>query len=126
MSNGLTPAEQTELATLEAAFDHLGGRGVEIAERIDFLRAKRDDVGTYAIEITNDNGIVVIKDGNDGPGQYIGVDAPWQGDPNVFVSENFSDAKQAAIDFLQEQIDMYQEWIDEVLDVQMADARVAR
>lgn len=41
-TTNLTTAERDELETLEAAFDLLGGRGVEIAERIDQLRAKRD------------------------------------------------------------------------------------
>lgn len=40
-TNNLTSAEQEELDTLEAAFDFLGGRGIEIAERIDELRLKR-------------------------------------------------------------------------------------
>lgn len=39
---GLTPDEERELAGLEAAFELAGGRGVELAERIDELRAKRD------------------------------------------------------------------------------------
>lgn len=37
-----TPEDAAELAELEAAFRHTGGRGVELAERIDELRAKRD------------------------------------------------------------------------------------
>lgn len=37
----LTPDESAELTRLEAAFEEAGGRGVELAERIDELRAKR-------------------------------------------------------------------------------------
>lgn len=36
--------EQHELERLEAVFDAAGGRGVDVAERIDFLRTKRDGV----------------------------------------------------------------------------------
>ena len=36
--------EQAELARLEAAFEESGGRGVDLAERIDYLRLKRDGV----------------------------------------------------------------------------------
>lgn len=39
---GLTPEEEAELADLEAEFEEAGGRGVELAERIDALRRKRD------------------------------------------------------------------------------------
>lgn len=39
---GLTKQESVELARLEAAFEEAGGRGVELADRIDELRAKRD------------------------------------------------------------------------------------
>jgi hypothetical protein len=38
----LTAEEQDELRRLEAAFDEAGGRGVELAERIDELRARRE------------------------------------------------------------------------------------
>ncbi len=38
----LTPAEAAELDQLEAAFEHTGGRGADLAERIDLLRLKRD------------------------------------------------------------------------------------
>jgi hypothetical protein len=38
----LNPNEQRELDRLEAAFEEAGGRGVELAERIDELRARRD------------------------------------------------------------------------------------
>lgn len=37
-----TDADADELTRLEAAFEEAGGRGVELAERIDQLRAKRD------------------------------------------------------------------------------------
>jgi hypothetical protein len=39
---GLTPEEEAELADTEAAFEEAGGRGVDLAERIDELRRKRD------------------------------------------------------------------------------------
>lgn len=35
---GLTPDQQTELAELEAEFTATGGRGVDLADRIDTLR----------------------------------------------------------------------------------------
>lgn len=38
----LTPAEAAELDQLEAAFTIAGGRGADLAERIDLLRLKRD------------------------------------------------------------------------------------
>jgi hypothetical protein len=37
-----TAADSAELARLEAAFEESGGRGVELAERIDALRAARE------------------------------------------------------------------------------------
>lgn len=36
------PDEAAELVNLETAFDLSGGRGIEIADRIDELRAQRD------------------------------------------------------------------------------------
>lgn len=42
MTNHLTDYEADRLASLEAAFDEAGGRGVDLAEEIDALRAKRD------------------------------------------------------------------------------------
>ena len=39
---GLTPAETAELDQLEAVFAVAGGRGADLAERIDLLRRKRD------------------------------------------------------------------------------------
>lgn len=38
----LTPEEEAELTELETAFEQAGGRGVEMADRIDHLRRKRD------------------------------------------------------------------------------------
>ena len=38
----ITPQEQAELATLEAAFEAAGGRGADLADRIDTLRAKTE------------------------------------------------------------------------------------
>lgn len=45
---GLTPSERHELRDLEVAFELIGGRDVEMAERIDVLRAKdeEDEAGT--------------------------------------------------------------------------------
>lgn len=40
-TGGLTPDEAQELTELEAAFSHNGGRGVDLAERIDELRRMR-------------------------------------------------------------------------------------
>lgn len=40
---GLTAVQADELERLEAAFEASGGRGVELAERIDELRALQDD-----------------------------------------------------------------------------------
>lgn len=37
---GLSTEEQDELARLETVFEHAGGRGVDLAERIDYLRRK--------------------------------------------------------------------------------------
>lgn len=48
----LTPEESAELTRLEAAFEEAGGRGVELAERIDALREKRDEI-TIKLEIEN-------------------------------------------------------------------------
>ena len=39
----------TELARLEAAFDQAGGRGVELAERIDRLRADLEDLARHTL-----------------------------------------------------------------------------
>lgn len=38
----LTPEEQTELDALQAEFDAAGGRGVELADRIDALLRKKE------------------------------------------------------------------------------------
>jgi len=43
MTDGLTPDEEQELHELEIHFARSGGRSVEVADRIDYLRAKRDD-----------------------------------------------------------------------------------
>lgn len=49
---GLTPAETAELAGLESVFAANGGRGVEIAERIDDLRFRRDAAeATFTITV---------------------------------------------------------------------------
>ena len=42
MENRLTEQEKAELDQLEQEFEDTGGRGVELANRIDFLRGKRD------------------------------------------------------------------------------------
>lgn len=42
----LTEQEAAELLDLEEAFRASGGRGVDLAERIDHLRRKRDEPGT--------------------------------------------------------------------------------
>jgi hypothetical protein len=39
---GLSPAEEQELRELQIHFERSGGRGVDVAERIDHLVAKRD------------------------------------------------------------------------------------
>jgi hypothetical protein len=44
----LTPDEHKELTQLEAAFNEAGGRGIELAERIDELRRK-DTVRNYGV-----------------------------------------------------------------------------
>jgi len=41
--NGLNKTEQKRLEELEAKFEAAGGRGVELAEEIDELKAKRDE-----------------------------------------------------------------------------------
>lgn len=52
----LTTAEAEELARLEATFEELGGRGVDLAERIDELRAKKDEPMSPlpAVEVTSE------------------------------------------------------------------------
>jgi hypothetical protein len=38
----LSPQEKKELARLQVEFDKAGGRGVDVADRIDYLVEKRD------------------------------------------------------------------------------------
>jgi hypothetical protein len=42
----LTPEEREELRQLEAAFEKAGGRGVDLAERVDYLRRKASECPT--------------------------------------------------------------------------------
>lgn len=41
--NGLTQKEQKHLEELEAKFEAAGGRGIELADEIDDLKARRDE-----------------------------------------------------------------------------------
>jgi len=49
----ITDKEASDLVILETAFERAGGRGVELAEEIDALRAKRDTNG--ACILTDEN-----------------------------------------------------------------------
>ena len=81
-----------------------------------------DMTTTYTIKMTNNDGLVVRK-GDTEPGQYIGFDAPWEGEPHQFVAETFSEAKRQAQEFLRDQIEMYEDWLYVVDECRLKDAR---
>lgn len=70
----------------------------------------------YCIGFTGDQGIVVRKTDEEA-GHYIGFDAPWQGEPNQFVADTFSDAKREAKEFLEYQIQYLQDWLADLKGV---------
>lgn len=88
-TNPLTSAEQEELDTLEAAFDFLGGRGIEIAERIDELRLKRAkrpivdvDAAKKALDFVMEYGIM------------LDAKEEWDLDDNLTTTEMLYDLYQ--------------------------------
>lgn len=60
--NGLNKTEQKRLEELEAKFEAAGGRGVELAEEIDELKARRDEP-EKAAEVYEE--LLVAADGGD-------------------------------------------------------------
>lgn len=60
--NGLSKKEQKRLAELEAQFEVAGGRGIELAEEIDELKARRDEP-ERAVEVYES--LLAAADGGD-------------------------------------------------------------
>lgn len=88
-TNNLTSAEQEELDTLEAAFAFLGGRGVEMAERIDELRLKRDKRPVIDPDAAEKALALVVKHG-----AYLNSKEEWEPEDNYDATEELYDLYQ--------------------------------
>ena len=88
-TNNLTIAERDELETLEAAFSLLGGRGVEIAERIDALRTKRDGLPVIDPDAADKALALVLEFG-----RMLDSKEEWEMDDNFDTTEALYDLYQ--------------------------------
>jgi hypothetical protein len=77
----------------------------------------------FGIEFSSDEGIVARKIEHESPGHYIGISAPWQGEPNLFVADTYKQAKAEAAEFLENQIAYFQDLLADLRSVRRSDVQ---